>query len=467
MRERCFRDEFAAGSAAMNVQTSNSGITRALVRAVRDIRWEETPADAREAARQCLLDYLGCAIAGSREPLAHILLTEIAAREGSSEATLIGHRERCSRLTAALVNGAAGHALDFDDTHMAMGGHPSVPVIPAALALAETMGATGRALLEAIIAGIELECRLGAMIGGEHYAIGFHSTGTIGAFGAAAACARLLQLDEDGWLRAMGLAGTQAAGLKSGFGTMAKPLHAGRAASNGLLSALAARGGFTSNAAVLEADQGFFATHAGAAPSLEPLDQLAGRFLIRDTLFKYHASCYLTHAPINAAAQILAEHHLDPATIDDVEVRVAPSLLKICNIQAPATGLEGKFSLRSTAAMALRGEDTSDLATFSDARVTDPALVALRERVRITTVKGPQTRARVVVSVKGRQFEAESDSGQPAADLALQRERLLRKFMAMTALILGASGAEAVARAALTAEEIGRVPDLMRLAASV
>ena len=448
----------------MNTQTANAGVTRALVRAVRDIRWEEIPADAREAARQCLLDFLGCAVAGSRQPLAQILLTEIAAREGSSEATLVGRQERCSRSTAAVVNGAAGHALDFDDTHMAMGGHPSVPVIPAALALAETTAASGRSLLEAIIAGVELECRLGAIVGGQHYAIGFHSTGTLGAFGAAAACAHLLQLDEDGWLRALGLAGTQAAGLKSAFGTMAKPLHAGRAASNGLLSALAARGGFTSSAAVLEAEQGFLATHAGAAPSVQPIDQVAGRFLIRDTLFKYHASCYLTHAPINAAACIQAENHLDPKTIDDVEVRVARSLLQVCNIQSPTSGLEGKFSLRATTAMALRGEDTSDLGTFSDARVVDPDLVALRDRVRVVTIdKTPQTRACVIVTARGRQFEAESDSGQPASDLDLQRERLKRKFHALTSPILGRSGAEALASAALEVEKVATAAELMRL----
>jgi 2-methylcitrate dehydratase PrpD len=450
----------------MNAQTTVSATTRALVRAVRGIRWEETPEDAREAGRQCLLDFLGCAIAGSREPLAHILLAEIAAREGSSEAGLLGRRERCSRLTAALVNGASGHALDFDDTHMIMGGHPSVPVIPAALALAETIAANGRALLEAIIMGIELECRLGAIVGGEHYAIGFHSTGTLGAFGAAAACAHLLKLDEDGWLRALGLAGTQAAGLKSGFGTMAKPLHAGRAASNGLLSALAARGGYTANTAVLEAEQGFLATHAGAAPSPEAIDRFAGRYLVRDTLFKYHASCYLTHAPINAAAHIQAEHHLNPKTIDDVEVRVARSLLKVCNIQAPTTGLEGKFSLRSTTAMALRGEDTSSLETFSDSRVVDPSLVALRDRVRIVTAeKIPQTRARVIVTAGGRQFEAESDSGEPAADLEAQREKLVRKFAALTVPVLGKSGAEALSRAALEAEGLAVASDLTHLTA--
>ncbi|HYL60957.1 MAG TPA: MmgE/PrpD family protein, partial [Candidatus Acidoferrales bacterium] len=408
-----------------NSAQENSGATRALVDAVRGMRWSEMPDDAREVARHCLLDFLGTAIAGSREPLTEILVREIVRSERSTEAALIARSERASRLTAALVNGAAAHALDFDDTHMAMGGHPSVPVIPAVLALAETEGADGRAMLEAVVAGIELECRLGTMIGGQHYAVGFHSTGTLGTFGAAAACAHLLHLDESQWLCAMGLAGTQAAGLKSGFGTMAKPLHAGRAASAGLLSALAARGGFTANPEIIETAQGFAATHSGRA-SRQALEQSAGRFLIRDTLFKFHASCYLTHAPIEAANRIRAEHDLNPDSIDAVEVRVAPGALGVCNIQEPRTGLEGKFSLRATAAMALSGIDTSSLATFTDARVTEPGLVHLRDRVRIVAdEKLGGTQSTVVVESRGRRWQSSADSGVPAPDLAAQRASLL------------------------------------------
>jgi 2-methylcitrate dehydratase PrpD len=440
------------------------GATLALVRAVRAIRWAETSEDARETARHCLLDFLGVAVAGSREPLTEILAGEIAGREGSSEAVLIGRKERASRLSAALVNGAAGHALDFDDTHSTMGGHPSAPVIPAILALAESEGAAGREILEALIAGIELECRLGALLGAQHYAMGFHSTGTIGTFGAAAACAHMLRLDEDGWLRALGLAGTQAAGLKSGFGTMAKPLHAGRAASNGLLSALAARRGYTANTAIIETEQGFAVTHGGARPSPEVLDRYAGRWLIRETLFKYHASCYLTHAPIQAAEHIRAEHRLDPKAIDEVEVRVAPSLLGVCNIQAPRTGLEAKFSLRATTAMALLGVDTSNLATFSDSGAADPALVALRDRVRVLPVeKMVPTRATVIVESGGRRFEAEADSGQPSRNLAAQRESLTRKFMALATPMLGRARAQELADAALHADEAAAASDLMRL----
>jgi len=437
--------------------------TRELVRTLRGIRWEETSDDAREVARHCLLDFLGVAIAGSRQPLTDILVNEIVRGERSDEASIIGREERATRLTAALVNGAAGHALDFDDTHMAMGGHPSVPIIPAILALAETTGASARDVLEAIVVGVEAECRLGALIGAQHYVQGFHSTGTLGTFGAAAACAHMLGLAEDAWLHALGLAGTQAAGLKSGFGTMAKPLHAGRAASNGLFSALAARGGYTANPAIFETEAGFFATHAGTTPRRQVLDQFAGKFLIRDTLFKYHASCYLTHAPINAAQLIRSAHRIDPKAIDEVEVRVHPSLFSICNIEAPKNGLEGKFSVRATTAMALLGEDTSDLATFSDAKVVAPGIVALRDRVKVVAAgKIRQTQAMVVVKSNGNTFEARSDSGKPATDLALQRDNLMRKFIALTSPILGRASTDAIAQAVFASEKIPAI-ELMRL----
>ena len=444
--------------------SENFAATLGLVRAVRGMRWDQVPDDAREVARHCLLDFLGVAVAGSREPLTKILVDEIVKPERSSEAGLIGIKQRASRLSAALVNGAAAHALDFDDTHTAMGGHPSVPVLPAVLALADCAGLSGREVLEALVIGIELECRLGALLGPQHYAIGFHSTGTVGTFGAAAACAHMLRLDEDGWLRALGLAGTQAAGLKSGFGTMAKPLHAGRAASNGLFSALAARGGYTSNPEIIETPQGFAATHAGAKRSSEVLDRFAGRFLIRETLFKYHASCYLTHAPINAAQQIRAENRVDPKSIDEVEVHVHPSLFGVCNIQEPKTGLEGKFSLRATTAMALLGEDTSNLETFSDAKVTEARVVSLRDRIRIVRAeKIPSTRATVVVKSNGRMFQAESDSGQPASNLVTQRKNLTNKFIALTAPILGRRDADALANAALDADQRASASKLIDL----
>jgi 2-methylcitrate dehydratase PrpD len=438
------------------------GPTLALVGTVRDTRWQEIPPDAREVARHCLLDLLGCALAGSGEVLSGILVGSLA---GTGETTLLGRRERATPPTAALVNGAAGHALDFDDTHMMMNGHPSAPVVPALLALVESERVDGARLLAALVAGIELECRLGALLGAGHYAAGFHATATLGAFGAAAACAHLLGLDEERWCHALGLAGTQAAGLKSAFGSMAKPLHAGRAAETGLVSALLARRGFSASPAILEGPQGFAATHAGAEPRAEDLDRWRGRALVRDTLFKYHAACYLTHAAIEAASRLHAQHALAPEEIARVEVRVDPSLLAVCNIAEPRTGLEGKFSLRATTAMALRGDDTADPATFTEARMADPRLVQLRDRVSVIAVPGTKaTRAIVTVHTETGRLEAEADTGVPASELGPQRERLTRKFLALAAPVLGHSGAKALADAALDADALADAADLLRLA---
>jgi 2-methylcitrate dehydratase PrpD len=446
-------------------QDAGAGMTARLVEAVRGLRYEDLPDEAREVARHCVLDWLGVTIAGAHEPLVDILVDAVVRPERSEDAALVGRRERATRPTAALVNGAAGHALDYDDAHMWMTGHPTAPVLPAILALAEGGAVSGKALLAALVAGIELECRLGAVLGGGHYDIGFHATGTLGTFGAAAACAHLLGLEKGAWQHAMGLAGTQAAGLKSAFGTMAKPLHAGRAAASGLLSALLARGGFTSAADIVEAKQGFAATHAGAAPDLRVLDGLTDRFLVRDTLFKYHAACYLTHAPIESARRLRARHAVDPQAVDAVEVTVAPALLGVCNIAEPQTGLEGKFSLRATTALALLGEDTGALGTYCEAKMTDVRLVRLRDCARVVTDTAlAPTRARVAVSIGGRRLEEETDSGRPASDLSEQRSRLRAKFAALVVPVLGAEAAADLAEAALSIDRLVSVDSLLRRA---
>ena len=442
---------------------ADPGATRALVHRVRALRAETIPDETRTVARHCLLDFVGCALAGAAEPLTEILVAQVAAGEGGSQAGLLGRPERATLLTAALVNGAAGHALDFDDTHTTMG-HPSVPVIPALLALAESRGAEGRDFLAALVAGIELECRLGQLSGPAHYAAGFHSTATFGTFGAAAACAHLLDLDEERWLCAMGLAGTQAAGLKSGFGTMAKPFHAGRAASAGLLAALLAEGGFTSQPAILEVEQGFAGTHACAEPTAAAVEAQRDRPLLRDTLFKYHAACYLTHAAIEAARR-LREDGVDPEKITRVEVQVNPGLLGVCNIQEPATGLEGKFSLRATTALGFLGRDTGDPALFCDATMAEPAVVALRNRVAVTTRDDlTATQSRLVVESPAGTREAFVDTGVPAEDLAEQGARLAGKFRLLATPRLGADGADALAAAVARIEEPGAQAEILGLA---
>ncbi len=437
--------------------TTRTGATARLASAARSVTFDELPEDAVELAKHCLLDWLGVSLAGAREPLAQILADELVGGSSQGEATLVGRPERATAHVAALVNGAAGHALDFDDTHLGMMGHPTAPVAPAVLALGERLDASGADALTALVSGIELECKLGALIGPSHYATGFHATATLGTFGAAAAAARLLDLGEEEWLNALGIAGTQAAGLKAVFGTMCKPLHAGNAAANGLLAATLAQRGFTSSESIVESHQGFGPTHSTQLGELPDLNELE----IRRTLFKYHAACYLTHAAIEAALGL----DVQPDDVDEVEVRVDPGVLDVANIHEPRTGLEGKFSLRATVALALLGDDTMDPATYTDARMADQDLVALRDRVRVVA---DESLRRATASLRARRHDggelhAEHDSTVPETDLDRQRERLEAKFRGLATPLVGGERTEAIVDAVGRLDELESVRDLARL----
>jgi 2-methylcitrate dehydratase PrpD len=241
----------------------SKGLTRALAEQARTLSFGDIPEEIRTWARQCVLDYIACGIAGSSDELTKILVAELREQGGRESATLFGHAGRLPAASAALINGAAAHALDFDDVNLAMPGHPSVAILPALLALAEECGASGQQVLTAFVAGYELQCRVGRVLAPGHYdGLGFHATATIGSFGAAAACSHLLGLGQEKFVTALGIAGTQAAGLKSMFGTMCKPLHAGKASYHGLVAAKLAHRGFTSRPDVLECQQGFASTHS-------------------------------------------------------------------------------------------------------------------------------------------------------------------------------------------------------------
>ena len=248
------------------------------------IRYQDLPGEVRTLARQCLLDWLAVALAGSREELSGILAEQAIEDGGRPAASLIGRSEKISAHQAALVNGAASHALDYDDVNMAMSGHPTVPIVPALLALAEDRGASGADFISAFVAGYETECRIGALVLPDHYARGFHATATIGSFGSAAACAHLLGLDAETTATALGIAATQAAGLKSMFGTMCKPLHAGKAAQNGLLAAMLAARGFSSRTDALECAQGFAATQSSDFRPERALADPPGSYHLRGNL---------------------------------------------------------------------------------------------------------------------------------------------------------------------------------------
>jgi 2-methylcitrate dehydratase PrpD len=400
----------------------------------------DMPTDVLTIAKQCVLDTLGVSYAGASEDLV-CMLADQAAYDGATldgtGCTLVGRRERVPMSAAALINGAMAHALDYDDVNMSSVGHPSAAILPSLLALAERRNATGAMLLEAFVAGYEAMCQIGVLIAVDHYARGFHTTATLGSYGAAAGCARLLQLNEHETRMALGLVGTQAAGLKMMFGTMCKPLHAGSANQRGLLSATLAQRGFTSRPDVLEGRGGLFQTQCGEVRTPEDLF-LPERYLIRENLFKYHASCYNTHAAIESVLKLSDGRVVNPADISEIVIYAERGLDTVCNIFAPQTGLEAKFSFRQTCAFALAGLDTSDIQTFSDDNAQAAPIRALRDKVRVELVDASSTFIRCDWrDAQGVTRTASHDSGVPSSRLDEQGRRLRRKFDSLVGPLAG------------------------------
>jgi 2-methylcitrate dehydratase PrpD len=423
-------------------------------------------ADTAELARQCLLDWAGVALAGAREPLARILLAQARDDGGSPVCSVVGASLRVNARQAALINGATGHALDYDDACVAAHGHVTTAVLPAALAVAESRGLGGEAMMRAFAAGYEMAAMVGQYLGREHYDRGFHATGTVGSFGAACACAILMGLDGDATAMALSIAGTQAGGTKAQFGTMCKPLHAGKAAENGVTGAQLAARGFIGCANLLEASQGFAAATSPVANARAALAVPALGTHLRSNLFKYHAACYGTHATIEAVRALCAAEALGADHVVGIELDVAPAMQRMCNIVKPASGLEAKFSLRLNAALALAGVDTSSPATYSDSIVQRADFDALRERVSVQAMAEdwPLMQARVRITLRdGRVLAGCYDSSVPEADLARQRQRVERKFLALATPAVGATSAQAIVRAVAALQDMKDIGTLMSM----
>jgi len=421
-----------------HVAETQDQLTLELVERAQRIEADALPSDVREIARQCVLDWIGVALGGSGDHLTRILLDEAVSEGGKPAATVVGHAARVTASQAALINGSASHVLDYDDVNLALNGHPTAAILPALLALAESRRAGGKELIEAFVAGYEIACRTGLLVAPGHYARGYHATCTVGALGAAAACARLLKLHPERAAHAIGIAATQAGGLKSMFGTECKPFHAGMAAHNGLRAARLAAAGMVARPDALECRQGFAAT---LSPDFNPQAALAdpARFFLRDNLFKYHASCYGTHASIEGLRQLRETNAIKPQDIKGVKLRVEKGSDAVCNIPNPRTALEAKFSLRFMAAAALTGSDTSDLAFFKDATTADAALCALRDKVCVELVSDwPMMAAEVVIETNdGRVHRVTHDAGVPGSDVELQGRRLVAKFERLARPVLG------------------------------
>lgn len=342
------------------------------------------PDDARGYARFSLYDWMVCGVAGVDEPLSAILRGMMADEGGRPVASVLGGGQVPAR-AAALVNGATSHALDYDDTHFAHVGHPSVGIYPAALAAGEEVGASAAAVADAFLIGAEVSVRVGLRLGAVHYNRGFHQTATAGAFGATVAAGRLYALTRAQMRVALGLCATRASGLKSQFGTMGKPYNAGIAASNGVECAKLALGGFTSADDGIDGAQGFVPTHSDAPVHPGVWDVLPpARFLFTDIKYKLHACCHGTHAMIEALAAAQRTQGFTAGQVASVRLSTSPRWLKVCDIKKPRSGLEVKFSYAWLAGMVLSGIPTASDRAYTDTLAGDDALADFAGRVVVT-----------------------------------------------------------------------------------
>ncbi len=389
----------------------------------------------RRLVGQALLDWVGCAIAGVDLRSSRIAVRYIQEEYAAGCASVLGQRQRVGVAGAAFANGVLSHALDFDDANLLMPGHPGVVLFPPLLALAEAQGRSGAALIEAYLFGIELACRIGQWLAPSHYARGFHATGTVGTLGAAAACARMLDSPSGVVRQAIGLACAQASGLVGLFGTDAKHLHVGNAALHGYLAASLARQGFTAPDDALERPQGFADTHDGARDRAAALAPFAGGHAMHQTLFKYHAACYGTHAALECASRVRAEGEVEIRRIRAIDIDVGEECVRTCDIVDPRTQEQAKFSLRFNAAVGLLGLPTGDLATYAAEVCARKDVIDLRDRVRVHFIPGrPLTQATMrVMDDRGVVREASADTSQPMLDLDEQQARLRTKFEALVA----------------------------------
>ena len=346
-------------------------------------RIETVPEDVRHEARRAIVNYLGCALGGCRDEAVDLAIEALGPFSGPRTASILGRAEQLDPLHASLMNGISSHVYDFDDTTPKNYMHPTSPVASALFAYASVNPVSGRDFMQAFITGFEAEMRIGNAVYPAHYDVGWHITGTAGVFGAAIAIGKLLGLSRHQMVWNIGLAATQAAGIREMFGSMAKAFHPGRAAQNGYASALLARAGFTAGEHGLEGPRGFAAVQAAEYDLGKITAGLDREWELRANTYKPFPCGIVNHPTIDGAIQIHHEHHSDPASVRAVRLRVAPLVLDLCNQTNITKGLQGKFSVYHGAAVGLvRGK--AGIQEYTDAAVNDPAVKRVRELATAT-----------------------------------------------------------------------------------
>jgi 2-methylcitrate dehydratase PrpD len=404
-------------------------VTRRLAHHVVSARPADLPASVRKEAARTLLNWVGCTVGGSRHETVGIALSALSSFSGPAQAGILGRKERLDILNAALVNGISSHVLDYDDTHSHNIIHPAGPVLSAILPFSEHGQVSGVDFVNALVLGVDVECRIGNSVYPKHYDAGWHITGTAGVFGAAAASGKLLGLSEQQMVWALGLAATQPVGLQEMFGSMTKSFHPGRAAQNGLTAALLASKNFTSSEQGLEAKYGWANVVSTEHRYGDIVNDLGKQYELTKNTYKPFACGVVMHPTIDGCIQLRNETKLKPADVDRIELRVHPLVVQLTSKPAPQTGLEGKFSIYHAASVAFV-EGAGGIDQFSDRAVRDRTIVSLRDRVS-TSVESSlhEDQVRISLTAKdGRRFEKFVEHAVGSLDHPMSDQDLEAKF---------------------------------------
>jgi 2-methylcitrate dehydratase PrpD len=434
------------------------GLTEEVAKFVAKTRYGDLPRDVVGAARGFILDGIGVALAGSTDPCSRIVQAQIRQMGGNGESTVLGTALSVPMAKAALANGVAGHAMDYDDTQLSTSKeavyglltHPTTPVLAAALAVGQKNRISGKELLLAYILGVEVECRIADAINPRHYQSGFHSTATMGGLGAAVAAGKILGLKDEALIRTLGIAASMASGLRENFGTMTKPLHAGRAAENGVTAALLAQAGFTSAMNILEARRGFYNAMAGGYDESKIAGRLGRPYFMTEPgiSIKPYPSGSLSHPAQDLILDLVKENDLHAKDIESVEVGTNSNVPNALIYPMPKTALEGKFSIPFCMAIAVL-ERKAGIAQFQDPKVRDRNVVELMKRVTLVVddeleaLGYDQVRSRIRIKLKdGRMIEGRYDVARGHPQKPMNWTELGEKFYGCASLVLPRKNAE-------------------------
>ncbi len=447
---------------------TSQAVTQTLAAWIVSVQSQDIPAAVRREGVRTFVNWLGCAVGGAHHETVDRALAGLARFSGPATATVIGRRERLDELHAALINGISSHVLDFDDTHLKTIIHPAGPVASALLAVAETQSVSGAEFITALIVGIEVECRIGNAVYPDHYDRGWHITGTAGVFGAAAAVGRLRGLNGQQMTWALGIAATQSAGLREMFGTMCKSFHPGRAAQNGATAAFLAEAGFDSSQRAIEAPRGFATVTSTKQDYREITDDLGQRWESALNTYKPFACGIVIHPAIDGCSQLRRELGLRAEDIASVALRTHPLVLELTGKTAPKTGLEGKFSVFHAAAYALLHADGTP-AAFTDEAVNDPAVIAVRGRVKATTdISVHEASVHITLTLAdGRVVEKWIEHAVGSLEKPLSDEDVSEKFRHQANPILGEGQTASLISTAWAVEGLTDMARLARASAQV